>query len=88
MSKTQRQASRISQMLRDDTWTSKSVAYRVEAAQSMGYQVERVRHNGSKVGSIYTLKCGEVRIAIDAPRGLYRTAFCIILDRYPTFAKY
>ncbi len=71
--------SKISQLLRSDRYRAAPVETRVQHLRHLGYEVERVRHIGSHVGSIYRLKSGEYRIAVDSPRGLYRTAWAIIV---------
>ncbi len=70
--------------LRSRKWLTTPVSQRVEKLIALGYQVERVRHFGSKVGDLHVLKSGEGRIAVDAPRGKYRTAWSIIVKRFGT----
>lgn len=74
----------ITEMLRDPKMIAMPVIDRVTMLRLRGYNIERVRHYGSRVGDFHTLKSGERRVAIDAPRGKYRTAWSII---YPPFAK-
>ncbi len=65
-------------LLRSNDLMHAPVVDRVNYLRALGYRIERVRHHGSKVGDIHKLKSGETRIAVDAPRGRYRTAWAII----------
>ena len=72
----------IQYRLRSKKYMTATVIDRVEQLRKLGYTVDRVRHHGSRVGDLHTLKCGEARIAIDAPRGKYRTAWAIIVSAF------
>ncbi len=79
--------SRIIHTLRSPKFMNTKVSDRVDHLINAGYVVERVRHHGSRVGDLHKLKSGELRIAIDAPRGLYRTAWSIIISPF-AYMKY
>lgn len=57
------------------------IAKRVEVLLKLGYQVEKCRYNGrmKEVGSQYYLpRKKEWRMCIEAPRGKFFSAWCII----------
>lgn len=79
---------RIQEVLRSPKFMNSRVIERVLHLQERGYSVERLRHNGARVGDIYKLKSGELRIAIDAPRGKYRTAWVILIPPFGNVKYY